>query len=358
MSGESNAAEQEDQSDEMRVDPARAKELVENLSRVTARISSAAQGRPVRLLAVSKLKPASDILALHQSSGSGGGGGGGSNNPTAHLHFGENYAQELAHKASVLPRSIRWHFIGGLQSNKCKDLARIPNLWSVESVDSVKKADALEKGRRAWQDSSAAATAGADTTGTQAEEEEDGGSAAAKSEEKESSSSSSLLGIHIQINTSGEDTKSGVSPTDAASLCRHVLEHCPHLHLRGLMTIGAIARSSPNPNPNNPNPNTQPPPSTSVKTAADPNPDANEDFIRLKQTRDRIYSELSSGSSAGTSASAGAGGAVDLDLDLELSMGMSNDFEEAIRLGSAEVRVGSQIFGERPAKGGGGGGGA
>jgi uncharacterized pyridoxal phosphate-containing UPF0001 family protein len=58
----------------------------------------------VRLVAVSKLKPASDILALYQES--------------KQLHFGENYAQELMEKAAVLPKEIRWHFIGGLQSSK------------------------------------------------------------------------------------------------------------------------------------------------------------------------------------------------------------------------------------------------
>lgn len=57
----------------------------------------------VRLVAVSKLKPANDILALHQG-------------PASHSHFGENYAQELSQKADILPRTIQWHFIGGLQS--------------------------------------------------------------------------------------------------------------------------------------------------------------------------------------------------------------------------------------------------
>jgi uncharacterized pyridoxal phosphate-containing UPF0001 family protein len=58
----------------------------------------------VRIVAVSKLKPAADILALY--------------NETKQLHFGENYAQELMEKAAVLPREIRWHFIGGLQSSR------------------------------------------------------------------------------------------------------------------------------------------------------------------------------------------------------------------------------------------------
>lgn len=54
-------------------------------------------------MAVSKLKPANDILALHDS-------------PLRQVHFGENYAQELSQKAELLPKSIQWHFIGGLQS--------------------------------------------------------------------------------------------------------------------------------------------------------------------------------------------------------------------------------------------------
>ena len=57
---------------------------------------------------------------------------------------------ELLEKAASLPTTINWHFIGALQTNKCKHLAeKIPNLWAVESVDAIKKADALEKGRAA-----------------------------------------------------------------------------------------------------------------------------------------------------------------------------------------------------------------
>lgn len=59
----------------------------------------------VRLVAVSKLKPATDVLALHEG-------------PTKHKHFGENYAQELTEKAEMLPSSIKWHFIGGLQTSR------------------------------------------------------------------------------------------------------------------------------------------------------------------------------------------------------------------------------------------------
>ena len=58
------------------------------------------------------------------------------------------FRSELLEKASTLPQTISWHFIGQLQTNKCKSLAeRVPNLWAVESVDAKKKADALDKGR-------------------------------------------------------------------------------------------------------------------------------------------------------------------------------------------------------------------
>lgn len=67
----------------------------------------------VRLVAVSKLKPASDVLALHQA-------------PTKQEHFGENYAQELMEKAELLPKTIKWHFIGGLQTSMSSYFASIP----------------------------------------------------------------------------------------------------------------------------------------------------------------------------------------------------------------------------------------
>jgi pyridoxal phosphate enzyme (YggS family) len=213
---------------------------------------------------VSKLKPASDILALHSTDTSP--------RPT---HFGENYVQELTDKAAQLPRSIQWHFIGGLQSNKCKALAGIPNLWCVSSVDSVKKADLLEKGR--------------------VEVVKDAGDEA-------------RLRIMVQVNTSGEESKSGVEPADAAALCKHVRDECPSLRLAGLMTIGAIARSK----------------ATTAETE-------NEDFTKLVEIREHVSQELGLEKE-----------------ELELSMGMSADYEGAIAHGSDEVRIGSTIFGERP----------
>jgi hypothetical protein len=143
----------------------------------------------------------------------------------------------------------------------------------------------------------------------------------------------------VQVNTSGEASKSGCAPgDDTVALCRFIAsgglgdagknkhddkddavtagsegedeEGCPHLRLLGLMTIGALARS--------------------VAPAAG----GNEDFALLRRERARVAAAL---------------GLAD-ETELELSMGMSEDFEGAVAMGSGEVRVGSTVFGERPAK--------
>ncbi|KAI9738870.1 MAG: hypothetical protein M1818_005183 [Claussenomyces sp. TS43310] len=246
---------------DMTPDPLRAKLLISNFQSTVERVAKASKGRNVRLVAVSKLKPASDILALHE-------------HPICHEHFGENYAQELTEKAQMLPASIKWHFIGGLQSNKCKPLAStIPNLWCVSSIDSIKKASQLNIGRGSL-----------------------------------NPVASVPLYVRVQVNTSGEDSKSGCPPgQETLALCKHIRNECEHLQLLGLMTIGAIARSR----------------ATTTETQ-------NEDFLALARERDAVKKELG--------------------VELELSMGMSEDFEGAIEQGSDEVRVGSKIFGERPAK--------
>lgn len=179
--------------------------------------------------------------------------------------------------------------IGALQTNKCKPLAQdVPNLYCVSSVDSVKKAKELEKGRKALKEKSGC-------SGTEVEK----------------------LKVLVQVNTSGEESKSGVDPDkedgkEVLELCQLIRsDECENLTLGGLMTIGAIARS--------------------VEASG---PDGiNEDFIRLRDVRDKVASQLG----------------IEKD-DLELSMGMSGDFEAAIKQGSDEVRVGTGIFGERPAK--------
>ncbi len=163
------------------------------------------------------------------------------------------------------------------ETGRCKDLAKIPNLWCVSSIDNLKKAQLLDKYR---------------------------------GEKIKAEPETAKINIHVQVNTSGEESKSGCAPgEETVSLCRAIVNDCPNLHLLGLMTIGAIARS--------------------VATTAE---NENEDFKLLTEQRDLVVKELG------------------LDRELELSMGMSEDFEGAIVMGSGEVRVGSTIFGQRPAK--------
>lgn len=271
----------------LKIDPARASTLLQNISSIHSRIATACKTNSIsnapRLVAVSKLKPATDILALHQPPPD-------HNTSAPQLHFGENYVQELQEKSKLLPKSIRWHFIGGLQSNKCAQLAKsVHSLWAVESVDSVKKAQLLDKGRGQRNDELKKDQNGADARDT---------------EEK--------LRIFVQVNTSGEASKSGVEPKseDLLAVCKTIRDECSSLKLQGLMTIGAIARSK----------------ATTPETE-------NEDFINLRENRDWAAKELGIAKE-----------------ELELSMGMSEDFEGAIRQGSDEVRVGSTIFGERPPK--------
>ena len=110
------------------------------------------------------------------------------------------------------------------------------------------------------------------------------------------------LSVMLQVNTSGEESKFGLPPgEDCLDLARHVVEACPQLRLAGLMTIGKPDYTS------------------------EP-----ENFLCLARCRDALYSAL--GLPAGS---------------LELSMGMSGDFEQAIEMGSDNVRVGSTIFGAR-----------
>ncbi|KAJ3121775.1 hypothetical protein HK098_003409 [Nowakowskiella sp. JEL0407] len=169
--------------------------------------------------------------------------------------------QELLDKAKELPGDIQWHFTGSLQSNKCKLLASIPNLFAIETVDGEKKADTLNK------------------------------ACSARDEP---------LQVFIQINTSSEETKNGIDPSDCLRVCEHVLNNCSKLRLFGLMTIGSPEHSEMDPNP---------------------------DFVLLANCKSAVDEKL------GTA--------------LELSMGMSDDFEAAVKLGSTNVRVGSSIFGSR-----------
>eukprot|EP00298_Acanthocystis_sp_HF-20_P012060 c19705_g1_i2.p1 GENE.c19705_g1_i2~~c19705_g1_i2.p1 ORF type:complete len:296 (+),score=96.18 c19705_g1_i2:25-888(+) len=150
----------------------------------------------VRLVAVSKFQPNESILECYSDK---------------QLHFGENYVQELSSKAPVLPLDIKWHFIGNLQSNKCKVLAKIPNLWIIESIDSIKIADALNQACKTHR--------GKDL---------------------------GPLNVFVQVHTSSEESKSGCQPSECVSVVDHIRKNCEQLKFCGLMTIGELGGNGEN----------------------------------------------------------------------------------------------------------------
>jgi len=121
----------------------------------------------------------------------------------------------------------------------------------------------------------------------------------------------SLVQVMVQVNTSGEENKNGIEPgNDTVAAAKHIKENCPNLQFVGLMTIGALGHS------------------LAALSTQDQGP--NPDFLKLMECRKQVAEALH----------------VKED-SLELSMGMSNDFVEAIDMGSTNVRVGSSIFGAR-----------
>eukprot|EP01016_Furgasonia_blochmanni_P001924 TRINITY_DN1075_c0_g1_i8.p1 TRINITY_DN1075_c0_g1~~TRINITY_DN1075_c0_g1_i8.p1 ORF type:complete len:165 (+),score=34.89 TRINITY_DN1075_c0_g1_i8:65-559(+) len=132
--------------------------------------------RNVRLVAVSKTKPVELIKEAYDC---------------GVRDFGENYVDELLEKYDKLPNDIRWHFIGHLQSNKCKQILTPPNLTFIETVDSIKLADKLDKTCK--------------KTGR------------------------ANLNIMVQVRTSDEDSKSGAQGEELFSLIEHILTNCIYI---------------------------------------------------------------------------------------------------------------------------------
>jgi pyridoxal phosphate enzyme (YggS family) len=218
-----------------------------NLDGIENRIAKACQrsGRSrddIKLIAVSKRKPAEAVMEAAEA---------------GQILFGENRVQEAQAKIPLCPPSLHWHLIGHLQSNKAK-LAASGLFRMIHSVDSEKLIRALD------------------------------------------AHAATPLPILIQVNVSGEGSKSGCAPADAAALI-DAANNCSQVEVHGLMTI---------------------PPFT-------PDPEkARGVFSKLRKLRDELQEKT------GTPLP-------------ELSMGMSNDFEIAIEEGSTFVRIGSSIFGER-----------
>lgn len=171
----------------------RKQELISSYEMVKKSVDSYAEEkgkRDVFLLPVSKLKPASDVKLLYDH---------------GVRNFGENYVQELISKAEALPSDIKWHFIGGLQTNKCKDLAKVENLYAVETIDSLKKAKKLNEARAKLQPNA----------------------------EK--------ILCNVQINTSQEAQKSGLcEEKEVFEVVEFFLsKEATNVKLGGLMTIGS-----------------------------------------------------------------------------------------------------------------------
>ena len=227
--------------------------LKENLKTVEEHVQEACKRadrsrEEVTLIAVSKTKP---LEMLQEIYGEGV------------RDFGENKVQELCDKMEQLPSDIRWHMIGHVQSRKAAQVAGAFAL--VHTLDSVKLADALEK---------RAAALGV------------------------------VQPVLCEINVGEEPQKAGIMADALPELAEHVLAHCPHLEMQGLMCL---------------------PPVFDAGEAARPY------FARLYRLREDMRARTG------------------LPLP-HLSMGMSGDFAAAVAEGATLVRIGTDIFGPRPPK--------
>ena len=225
--------------------------IATNLQAVHHTIVEAAQqaGRDpatITLIAVSKTFPTEAVREAYQA---------------GQRAFGESYLQEALDKINTLQDlPIEWHFIGPIQSNKTRSIAE--NFSWVHSVDRLKIAERLSSQRSAHLPP---------------------------------------LNICLQVNVSGEDSKSGATPDEVVKLARQIAQ-LPNLKLRGLMAIPA--------------------PAAGIE-------DQRKPFAQLHELFDHVNAQ-------------------GLHLDT-LSMGMSQDLEAAIPEGTTIVRIGSAIFGSRQA---------
>lgn len=225
-------------------------QISRNIDFIQQRIVKAANAvkrdpKQIHLLAVSKTKP---VEAIEQAFSCG------------ITDFGENYLQEALQKQALLNSlPLNWHFIGPIQSNKTKDIAE--NFQWVHSIDRLKVAERLNQQRP---------------------------------------TKLPPLQVCVQVNISGEQSKSGCNPEQLLSLVEAIIK-LSNLQLRGLMAIP------------------EPTDDIAVQRAA---------FASLRQLKENISQQLN------------------ISMDT-LSMGMSHDLEAAIAEGATIVRIGTAIFGER-----------
>ncbi|MBJ6751310.1 YggS family pyridoxal phosphate-dependent enzyme [Geomonas anaerohicana] len=160
-------------------------EIAEHLREIRERIAQAAvragrDPKTVRLVAVSKTKPAAAIAEAFAC---------------GQVIFGENYVQELVTKQPELPAEISWHFIGSLQSNKVRQIA-----GKVDLVHSVDRPSLAREIDRQW------------------------------------GALGKVCDILVQVNISREETKGGTSSEELLDLVREVAQ-LPHIKVKGLMTM-------------------------------------------------------------------------------------------------------------------------
>lgn len=200
--------------------------------------------KEVTLVAVSKTHPPESVNALAQ---------------LGIVDFGENKVQEAKAKIPLCGGNLRWHGIGHLQTNKVRDAVKLFAI--IHSVDSLRLAHEIEK---------------------QAELQ------------------SKHIPILLEVNVSGEGTKFGLKPEEIIQIALEI-NRCPHLELRGLMTMA-------------------------------PYSDENEKSRPYFRNLARLKSELEQRLGAPLP---------------DLSMGMSGDFEIGIEEGATLIRIGTALFGER-----------
>lgn len=133
-------------------------------------------------------------------------------------HFGENSLEALEEKARQLPDTIKWHFIGNLQSKKCKVLANLKNLHMVESLDKQKKATLLNNYLKSINEN-----------------------------EQRSSDQVNKIRVLMQIKTTDDLNKTGIAHSqydDIESTILYIINNCEFLIFKGLMTISSLEPSS------------------------------------------------------------------------------------------------------------------
>ncbi len=218
---------------------------VENLDKVISKVEAArlrvSEHHIVKIIGISKYSTSEDVATLYSA---------------GQRAFGENKVQDLKQKSSDLEElPLEWHFVGRLQKNKINNLIDL-NPTLVQSLDSLDLAQELNK----------------------------------KLEAK-----NKKMSCLLQINSAKEDSKTGVMPEDAIEIYEKILNECPNIRLKGVMSIGAHV----------------------------------EDRNIIKDsftTTKNIFDELKKHGAK------------------YCSMGMSSDFELAIACGSNMIRVGSTLF--------------